>query len=231
MGIILHKPSKEKFVRGYLEKLIEKDADLRDVFDKAESDTERNFLKTKLKESLENSYDTYAKEYFSSKGVGSYVSTFLRAGGGIADAIGTYAFWTLGGAGFGIKGVGLAVKSLADLIDGYHYKKTSKKDEDETERKWLQRLETAVTRSVAYAPLGIGELTDFLRGKSKYDNKITVRALSHAKEYFFDYIKGERERLKIAELKNFRNQDYITQLEEAANQPVEEEVEELVETH
>lgn len=90
---------KEKFINKYLEKLVE-DKDIREYFDRAESEREREMLKENLRISLERSYDTYAKEYFDSKGIGSYLSTLLRYSGAVADAVGTYMFWALGGGWF-----------------------------------------------------------------------------------------------------------------------------------
>ena len=197
--------AREDFVREYTDRMINRDADIKKEFERAKTDDERNFLRKSLKYSLMKSYDTYAKEYFENKGIGSYVSTFLRTMGGIADAIGTYMFWTFGGAGFGIKGVGLLEKSVADVIDYYYFAKhakgTSIKQKISDEAKILG--EVLVERAAAYLPLGMGEVADFLRGTNKYDAKITRRAIATAKENFFDYVR-KIEEPKIISLDNFK---------------------------
>ncbi len=200
---------KEEFVKEYADRLIEKDADIRGHFEKADDDRKVS-LRKNLEYSLAKSYDTYAKEYFESKGLGSYVSTFLRTTGAGADAIGTYMFWALGGAGFGLKGVGLLEKTVADTIDEAHYLKHAKSDSPGEKLSDQTKIigEGLAERAAAYLPLGIGEISDLLRGKSKYDSKITARALAHAKESFYDYIKRPEEGIKIARLDNFKNPAY-----------------------
>jgi len=220
--------NKEKFVKGYLEKLIEKDKDIHKYFNGAE-DKQEIFLRETLRKSLEHSYDTYAKEYFQEKGLGSYVSTFLRYTGAGLDVAGTYLFWTMGGAGFGLKGLGLGGKSLADFMDNRHFAKHAKK------HKLGERIlddvklsaELIAERAAAYTPLtfGVAEVADLLRGKNKYDKKIKARTVQYAKKSFLDYIRrvnDEKEGLEreptIVSLDNFKNREYLDreELKEAA---------------
>lgn len=204
--------TREKFVSGYLEKLIEKDDDIREIFDNADPE-QKSKLRSKLQYSLENSYDTYAKEYFDSKGVGSYLSTLLRVGGAAADVTGTYMFWALGGAGFGIKAIGLAGKSVADMVDGYHYKRHSKTDglSDKVKDSSYILGEGLIERAASYTPFtfGVAEMTDLFRGRSKFDKKVTNRSLSYAKQDFINYVKREEiTEPKTISLANFKNKYY-----------------------
>ena len=206
--------NRDKFVSGYLENLLN-DGDVSKCFDDVKTEKEKELLKDHLKGSLEKSYDTYAKEYFDSKGIGSYLSTFLRWSGGVTDVAGTYMFWALGGAGFGLKGVGLAGKSLADLIDNYNYVKHAKtenlSDKAVDDAKIIG--EGLVERVGAYLPLGVGELSDFMRGRSKFDEKVTSRAVEYAKNNFIDYINNlnreiEEKEPYIISLDKFKKPEY-----------------------
>ena len=213
--------NKNEFVKGYLEKLVD-DKDIRKYFDDLNTNNEKELFRGHLKHSLESSYDTYAKEYFDSKGLGSYLSTFLRLTGSAADAVGTYMFWALGGAGFGVKGVGLAEKSVADVIDGHHYAKHAKDLGDKIKGGALAASEGLVERAAAYLPLGVGEISDLMRGRSKFDNKVTSAALKYAKSNFIDYIKSiedkEKEKQpKIIKLDKFRDPNYTTLENKFAN--------------
>jgi len=206
---------KQEFIDTQLDKIIENDKDIKKYFNNAQSEEEKTVLKGGLKQSLENAYHAYAKEYFDNKGLGSYLSKFLRWTGAAADAVGTYAFWALGGAGFGFKGVGLAEKTLADLIDNRHYEKYRKTDsklEKHISKDGLGILgEGIAERAAAYLPLGVGELADLVRGTKKYDSKILLKALYHAKN---DFIKtfGDYKPVKkdVIPLDNFRNPHYAT---------------------
>jgi|TARA_B100001971_G_C18159343_1_gene520490 hypothetical protein len=208
--------NKEKFVDSYLDKLLD-DKDIGVYMDGADTDRERELLKGKLKDSLSSSYDSYARNYFDSKGIGSYVSTFLRYTGAGADALGTYMFWALGGAGFGLKGVGLLEKSVADVMDEAHYLKHA--ETDSLTEKVTDSVKIAgegvAERVAAYLPLGVGELADLMRGKSKFDGKIVSRAEEYAKNNFIDYVSGldrsggvESRGPKVIPLDNFRNPEY-----------------------
>lgn len=218
--------AREKFVDSYLEKLIDKDKDISERIEQAETDREKELLRTTLKDSLGHSYDTYAKEYFDSKGVGSYLSSFLRYGGLATDVLGTYTFWSLGPAGVhitapaaaGFKGAALAGKGLADLIDGHHYAKYAKTkgigDKVVDSTKIIG--EGLVERAIAYTPFtfGVAELTDLVRGKSKYDAKVTARALQYAKSNFLEKIstlpeaKPQDNELNIVSLDKFKHPEY-----------------------
>ena len=200
--------NKEKFVGSYLEKLLG-DKDIQGHFEKA-GEREKGLLRESLRLSLERSYETYAKNYFDSKGLGSYVSTLLRYGGAAADAIGTYMFWALGGAGLGVKGLGLLEKSVADTIDAAHYAKYaggSLTEKIADEGKAIG--EGLAERAAAYLPLGAGELADLLRGRSKFDNKVLGRAVDYAKKNFIDYISRVDEKTPyLVPLEKFKNPAY-----------------------
>ncbi len=203
---------KEKFIDAYVRDLIEKDPDIKRYFAKAPK--ERSRLEVGLRESLGNAYDAYAKEYFDSKGLGSYFATFLRLGGAAADIAGTYMFWALGGAGFGLKGLGLGVKSLADVVEGYHYERHAKPDSlaERVKDTAVVAGEGLAERAAAYLPLGVGELSDLLRGAKKYDTRITLKAIYHAKNEFIKKF-GEYkspELPKIISLDAFRDPRYAT---------------------
>ncbi|MFA5857347.1 MAG: hypothetical protein WC867_08345 [Candidatus Pacearchaeota archaeon] len=140
----------------------------------------------------------------------------LRFTGAISDFVGSYMFWALGGAGFGFKGVGLLEKSVADAIDEAHYIKHARHDSLEDSVKDNAKIisEGLVERAAAYLPLGVGEVADLLRGKSKYDAKVTEDALNNAKDNFYDYV-TRPDNLKIAGLENFKD-SYETSLDTAA---------------
>ncbi|MEN9626386.1 MAG: hypothetical protein RL557_714 [archaeon] len=200
--------NKEKFVGKYLESLLG-DGEIKDHL-KDRPEGERKLLEGYLRGSLERSYQSYAKNYFDSKGLGSYVSTLLRYGGAVADAIGTYMFWALGGAGLGVKGLGLLEKSVADTIDAAHYAKYAESplvEKIADEGKALG--EGIAERAAAYLPLGAGELADLLRGRKKFDDKVLGRAVNYARKDFMDYlIKADEKEPYIVPLEKFRNPDY-----------------------
>ena len=108
------------FIDSHITYLMEKDADVRKCFERAKTEQEKTLLKKGLEQSLETAYQSYAKEYFESKGIGSYVTKLLRWGALGADLAGTYMFWALGGAGFGLKGVGALAKIAAEYFDNKH---------------------------------------------------------------------------------------------------------------
>lgn len=208
---------KEKFVNKYLERLVE-DKDIHEYFDRTQSEREREMLRENIRVSLERSYDTYAKEYFDSKGIGSYLSTLLRYTGAVTDAVGTYMFWALGGAGFGLKGVGFLSKSAADAIDSYHYARHAKGTLGEKVSDEAKAVgEGLVERAAAYLPLGVGELADLMRGRKKFNNKVIGNAVKYAKKDFLDYItRVEEKEPYIVSLDKFRNPAYATALEDKA---------------
>lgn len=207
--------NEKKFKDKFLETLVE-DKDVAKYFAKANSDTEKQILKDHLEDSLEEAYNIYAKDYYNTKGFGNYLSGGLRVLGGVGDAVGTYAFWALGGAGFGIKGLGIGAKSLADVIDHAHYETHTKamNEKLDLKEKIFDRLELAgesfVTRAAAYLPLGVGEITDLVRGFNKYDSKINDRTIYLAKDNFLKRIGAyqKKEGLKTVPLKHFANPAY-----------------------
>ncbi|MBT4540192.1 hypothetical protein HOC35_01645 [Candidatus Woesearchaeota archaeon] len=202
---------RQQFVNGHLDILIENDKDIKKYFANAQSEEEKMKLKHGLERSLNDAYEKYASDYFGSKGVGSYVSKFLRWTGAAADVVGTYLFWSFGGSGMGFKALGLAEKTIADIVDNYHYEK-HKVDDGTITKDGLSLLgETLLERIAAYWPLGIGEIADLHRGTKKYDMKILGQALAHAK---MGFIKSHgnyemKDDLKIASLDNFRNRTYL----------------------
>ncbi len=185
---------KTRFIETHFEDLL-KDREIQPYLERAETEREREMLKQNLVGSLERSYETYAAEYFDTKGLGSYLSTFLRYKGAATDAVGTYMFWALGGAGFGVKVVGLLEKTLADAIDERHLAKHAKTETlgEKVRDEALAVGEGALERAAAYLPLGVGECADLLRGRSKFDNKVISRAVKYAKESFLDYVRKVEE--------------------------------------
>ena len=204
--------NKTKFIDVYVERLIKKDPDIGKYFDNASTDR-RKVVEDGLRQSLDHAYEVYAGKYFSTKGLGSYLVKFLRWTGAAADAVGTYAFWALGGAGFTFKGLGLVEKSLADLVEAYHFQKHAKEDSLADRVKDTGKIvgEGLVERAAAYLPLGIGELTDLVRGTGKYDAKVLTKAVANAK---LDFIKRygayEPREAKIISLDAFRIRRYAT---------------------
>ena len=203
--------NKAKFIDTYVEHLMKDDPDIKKYFDKAAPER-RTVFEEGLRQSLDHSYEQYAGKYFNSKGLGSSLAKFLRWTGAAADAIGTYMFWALGGAGFGFKGIGLAEKSLADLIEARHFQKQA--DISLTDRlKDTGKIvaEGLVERAAAYLPLGVGEFADLLRGTGKYDAKVLAGALANAKlDFIKKYGRYEAPEAKIIPLDSFRDRRYAT---------------------
>lgn len=191
------------------------DEDIKRYFENAESEREKAVMRKGLMDALEDSYKDYAENYFESMGLGRYLSTFLRAGGLVTDLLGSYLFWVGGGAGFGFKGLGVVGKSIADVIDARGFRRYAGAD------KGIERIkdkaeivgEGLLERIAAYFPVGVGEITDFLRGKRKFDEKVIKRAVYRAKEDFKErfaaYKEGREREPRIIELERFRNPDYI----------------------
>ena len=215
--------TRDEFQNSYLEKLVTKDKDISEALERAETPRERELLKENLRQSLGHSYDQYAKDYFETGAVGKYLSRFLRFGGNAVNLLGTYTFWSLGPAGVhitapaaaGYKVAGLATTSLAEIIDGYHYarhahhEKTSEKVVDSA------RLvsEGLLEKAVAFAPLAVGEATDLIRGRLKYDKRVTERTLQYAKKSFLKGLErstkeAESDDLKIVGLSELKSPYY-----------------------
>jgi hypothetical protein len=172
--------NRDKFVKNNLDTLIN-DADIAKYTTQA-SEEDKKLMHDNIRESLGSSYDKYAKEYFESKGAGSYLSKFLRWSGAGLDVVGTYAFWALGGAGLGLKFLGLGAKTAADAIEGAHFERHQK---DATIGDRLKIAgEGLAERAAAYLPLGVGGVADLVRGTSKYDSQITKRSVYRAKDDF-----------------------------------------------
>jgi hypothetical protein len=203
---------RQKFVEKGLDSLLE-DKDIQKYISSAPVE-ERERMEAELEQSVGIAYDKYASEYFETKGLGSYVSKFLRGVGGVTDVLGTYLFWAAGGAGLGLKFTGVGIKSAADLIDYAHYEKHQKG------ATLADRLkiggEGLVERAAAYLPIGVGELADLLRGTSKYDRRVVIRARAYAKKAFLDKIGQEYEETddpQIVPLANFKDPRYDQKLQ------------------
>lgn len=221
--------AREKFVDSYLEKLIKKDKEIGAYFEGAD-ESKKEHLKDLLSESLGYAYDTHAKDYFETRGVGGSLSRILRFTGAAADAMGTYAFWSLGITGipytiptaFGFKGVGLAEKSVAELIDAIHFAKTVKtgKTLEKLAEEGLILGEGIIERAAAYTPLAAGELLDLIRGRAKYDNKVTATTLYIGKEKFKQLAKGLKPSLeegpRLIPVENYINPAYTQEKEGSA---------------
>ncbi len=176
--------NKESFVKEHLEYILNNDDDIRKYFDQAKTPEEKSLLEKGLKHSLETSYEKYAEGYFKDRGFEGYITKMLRIGGTAADVVGTYMFWTAGG--MGIKLIGAGSKTLADIVDYYHYKKYAQ-DEGVAETAKNDALiigEGLLERFAAYCPYGVGEVMDFFRGTKKFDSKIIKQAVYHAKDDF-----------------------------------------------
>lgn len=119
-----------------------------------------------------------------------------------------------------MKGLGLLGKTAADAIDARRYAKYAKTKElsDKVSDSAKIAGEAVVERAAAYLPLGVGELADLMRGKSKFDRKVIGNAVRYAKNNFVDYLKRVEEKEPyIVSLDRFRNPEYArTGLEDKA---------------
>lgn len=202
--------NQKTFIDTHIENIL-KDEQVKRYFDNAKSEVEKDLLKKGLEQSLETAYNSHAKDYFESKGWKSYVSKALRWTGLASNLAGTYMFWALGGAGFGLKGAGAVATGLAELIDNQQYEKYKKQEGID---KYVSKdglkiaTEGAANMALSYLPVG-GEIWAFYRGTKKYDNKIVNRALEQAKGEFIkkfgDYKPSE---LKLVPLEDFADERY-----------------------
>ncbi|MBW3003549.1 hypothetical protein KY328_02395 [Candidatus Woesearchaeota archaeon] len=213
---------KDTFVDTFVEHLINKDEDVKKYFDRA-TEQEKAEMQRHLKENLANSYDSYAKEYFDNKGYLTSTATLLRGAGFAADTLGTYTFWTMGPVpGLGFKAAGFAVKTLADIIDGYHYVKYGKSDPElgsQTVDGLLIVGEGILERAAGYMPVPGSGVADLVRGTKKYDSKILGRAAQRAKlDFIKKFGKYEKPEPYIVPLKDFDHPNYGS-LDEAVLQP------------
>ncbi|MEM4243161.1 MAG: hypothetical protein QXM31_04650 [Candidatus Woesearchaeota archaeon] len=200
----------QEFISTHLNDLISKDKDIMRYFERAKTDNEKNLLTKGLEQSLEAAYNAYAKQYFESGKIGRYVSKIMRGLALGADMIGTYAFWALGGAGCGFKGLGILGKLAAEAIDNRHYEKTKGIEGIVTKDGLSLAGEAFGQVAAGFAPYG-GELWAFLRGQKKYDEKIIKHALYFAKSEFikrFGDVLPEKKELKLVPLEDFVDQRY-----------------------
>ncbi|PIN74093.1 hypothetical protein COV20_00570 [Candidatus Woesearchaeota archaeon CG10_big_fil_rev_8_21_14_0_10_45_16] len=194
--------NRDRFVDEHLDSLLN-DHEVNQYLTRA-SPEQRSEMEDMLRQSLGSGYETLAKEYHESKGLGSYFATALKWTGTAFDAVGTYAFWALGGAGLGLKAVGMGLKTGADALDAKYFAQHA--SEASLGDGVALASEGLAERIAAYLPLGVGEITDALRGRSKYDAKVNAHAVSYAKREFLNRF-GE-ERLNIVPLERFRNPLY-----------------------
>ncbi|MFO7710438.1 MAG: hypothetical protein R6V53_01605 [Candidatus Woesearchaeota archaeon] len=195
-----------KFIHKHLDNLLE-DYDINKYFE--ENPHRYDELMDGLRDSLGKAYDSYAKSYFEEKGLGSYVSNFLRKSGFVADTLATYTFWTMGGA-MALKPVGFGLKTIADGIEGTHYARHVKKGElsDHLTDDLSIAGEGLLERVVSYLPLGVGEVADVMRGTKKYDTRIVNQALGASKREFIKQFGEYKPQGQIIPLDEFRNPQY-----------------------
>ncbi|HII16435.1 TPA: hypothetical protein HA361_00830 [Candidatus Woesearchaeota archaeon] len=207
--------NRKKFVQSSLERLMN-DSDVQKYFSPDLTKEEKERTVSYLSNILADTYDTTVKGYFENKGLSSYVSTFLRWTGAAEDAIGTYLFWAMGGAGFVAKTAGVGSKSLADYLDNRHYEKYKSQDAKDsyiTKDGMLIASEGLLERAASYDPGiigGIASLADLIRGTAKYDTKVIARGFYDAKDEFLKKMQGYQAQKmpKIIPLERFRNSVY-----------------------
>ena len=191
------KPQVELFAENYLDQILE-DPSLRlylfDASGKERTDDQALALRKRIRERLMEAYALHAQKYFEDKGfLAKYVAPALRWIGAGADLAGTYLFWTLGGAGLGLKAGGLGAKTLADALEGAHYLWHNHEGYDLLQLPGLVG-ETALERVAAYLPLGVGELTDLVRGEAKFDDAVAEEAIKYTRERVFEDLGKEYKR-------------------------------------
>ncbi|MGK0209002.1 MAG: hypothetical protein ACI83O_000264 [Patescibacteria group bacterium] len=197
------------FTDSQLEDLLKNDSGIKEKFSGASTDYQKHMVGT-LRSSLEDSYNIYLEDYMQ-QGISGYASSGLRKLGAGANAWGTGTFYTLGPiAAAAYKTTGLLANSAADLIDSVHYMKSAKTNSIGEKVKDLSLIgaEALTSRVAAYTPFGVGEAIDYKRGRSKFDNKVTNRAINYAKTNFFDNLYKEEEGLKFIKTDNFKNPQY-----------------------
>jgi|GEM_PF-5920027 len=202
----------EKFVKQYIDRA-RKNEKVELEFRGLDKNKTRE-ARAQLEGFLAYAYDEDAKNYFEKDPLGRYVSTFLRASGGVMDGLGSYFFWTAGGAGFGLKGIGLLEKTLADKID---YKRDKKYIDVDLSDKVKLGAETVAERAAAYLPLFAGEIADLLRGRSKHDNLVLEYTAEKGVNSFLDYrrrLKENPEQANVIPVEYFRNPAYAEETEE-----------------
>ena len=198
--------NENRFVDSNLEKLLNNPR-IKSIVD---SSPQAQILRDKGKYFLERAYKEYARDYFETHLASRYLASALRTGGSVADLIGTYAFWALGGMGFVSKTVGVGAKTAADILDENRFRKTKLPLTAD-----LSVVgEGLVERAVAYLPLGVGELAGLYRGRRKFDDKVKAYAFSKAEKEMIDYLAGTQSP-RIIKLSDFRN-PYYAGLEQKA---------------
>lgn len=180
--------NRESFVKDYSAILFDKDSDIKGVLENAD-ENERDLIKRGLEGALSSAYDGVAKDYFSDGTLLRGLEKGLRYFGAGLDLVGTYGFWAFGGAGFGAKFLALLPKFGADYIGANRMSRTVRKegfDKVVSLDDITIGSETVLERAAAYLPLGIGEITDLVRGSAKFDNKVIRRAVAYAKLKFLE---------------------------------------------
>ncbi|MBD3252257.1 hypothetical protein GF386_00825 [Candidatus Pacearchaeota archaeon] len=212
---------RERFVKDKLEDLL-RDDEIREVLDNAE-DSQKSLLEDRLRKDLEDSYDTYARQYYDSNGL-NYLATALRTLGNVSNVLGTasaaYGIWALGPAGlvasvpayFGFKRLGLALTMGAEGIDSYRLAKSGKGLTEKVKDQARVHAEGIPEKAIAYYLPG-GEVLDIWRGRRKFNAKADNRAKYHAKTNFLSYV---NDALKIVPLGYLKNREYGETDEEPA---------------
>lgn len=196
----------EKFVKQYIDRARKNEEVELEFRDLDENKTRE--ARAQLESFLAYAYDEDAKNYFEKDPLGRYVSTFLRAKGGVMDGLGSYFFWAAGGSGLGLKAIGLLEKTLADRIDSKRVKKYV--DVDLSDKVKLG-AETVAERAAAYLPLFAGEIADLLRGRSKHDNLVLEYTAEKGVNRFLDYrrrLKENPDKVNVVPVEYFRNPAY-----------------------
>ena len=183
------KPQAEQFADNYIDRILE-DPSLHmyffDASGKERTDDQALAFRKRIRGRLMEAYDLHAQKYFEDKGlIAKYLAPELSLIVAGADLAVTYLFWTLGGAGLGLKAGGLGAKTLADALEGAHYLWHNHEGYDLLELPGLVG-ETALERMAAYLPLGVGELTDLVRGGAKFDDAVAEEAIKYTRQKVFE---------------------------------------------
>lgn len=170
------------FINKYMKQLLKRERIQADLAKR----TDRKRGLADLAELLQFSYHRYLEDYYARRGYGKTLAMLFRFAGLACDLTGTYLFWALNGAGFGFKFAGLLIKTIADMVETTAYRKhiANMKGKNVRPRGWLTAGEGVAVRLLAYAPYGIGEILDFIRGARKYRQSLNRMAARQAEKAF-----------------------------------------------
>jgi hypothetical protein len=197
---------REKFIKKYIGRARD-DKEVKLEFEGLDEKGTKE-AQAQLESFLDSAYTDRAKNYFENHDLGRYVSTFLRASGGVMNGLGSYFFWAAAGSGLGLKAVGFLENMVADKID---YKRDKKYLDIDLSDKVKLGAETVAERAAAYLPLFAGEIADLLRGRSKHDNLVLEKTTDYGVERFLDYrrrLKENPDYANIIPVEYFRNPAY-----------------------